>query len=74
MMESLIVNSRHCRAAGMCLTPGVRDFFARHNLDYRDFIRNGIDANKLIEATQSDAMALQVVSVARKEQEANNGQ
>lgn len=72
-MDNLIITSRHCRAAGMCMTPGVRDFFARHQLDYRDFIRNGIDANKLIEATQSDAMAVQVVTVARKEKEVANG-
>lgn len=70
----LIITSRHCRAAGMCLTPGVRDFFARHQLDYRDFIHNGIDAETLLTATQSDAMAMQVVNIARKEQEAVNGQ
>lgn len=69
----LIVTSRHCRAAGMCLTPGVRDFCKLHNIDYRDFIKNGIDADVLINT--GDAMAIQVVAIARNEAEqAKNGE
>lgn len=49
----------------MC-SAGARDFFKRHGFDWRDFLKNGIDAKKL-EAT-GDAMALQVVEVARGQQ------
>lgn len=68
----LIITSRHCRAAGMCLTPGVRDFCQAHGMDYRAFIRDGIDAELLI--ATGDAMALQVVAIARAELELANGQ
>lgn len=70
--KKIIVTSRHCRAADMCLTPGAREFFKRHNLNYRDFIKNGIDADVLI--ATGDAMALQVVAIAKAEQEATDGQ
>lgn len=68
----ITITSRHCRAAGMCLTPGVRDFCRNHGIDYRAFINNGINADVLIKT--GDAMALQVVAVARAEQERTNGQ
>lgn len=68
----LIITSRHCRAAGMCLTPGVRDFCRTHGIDYRAFINNGIDAEVLIKT--GDVMALQVVAVARKQSELADGQ
>lgn len=49
---------------GFCLSQ-ARVWFKRHNLDFRDFVRNGIDAEKL-EAT-GDGLALAVVAHARKE-------
>jgi hypothetical protein len=49
------------RAAKMC-SGGARDFFIKHDLDWKDFLANGIDAQKLIET--GDAMALRVVEVA----------
>ncbi len=66
-MRDIIVTSRHCRIAGLCLTPGTRDFFQAHNLDFKDFIRNGIPAEKLL-STKS-ALAERVVSIARQESE-----
>ena len=62
MSEQVIVTMRHIRRAKMC-SRGTRAFFERHGLDYAAFVRDGIPAEHL-EAT-GDAMALQVVEVAR---------
>lgn len=62
MSEPVTVTMRHIRKAKMC-SRGTRVFFQRHGLDYTDFLRNGIDAEKL--AATGDAMALKVVEVAR---------
>lgn len=51
----------HIRKARMCAR-GARAFFERHNLDWADFLRNGIEPEKLV--ATGDAMALDVVEVA----------
>ncbi len=56
------VTMLHVRHAGMC-SRGARAFFERHGLDWTKFLKDGLDA-EIIEATE-DAMALQVVEVAR---------
>ena len=56
------VTMLHVRKAGMC-SRGARAFFERHGLDWTAFLKEGLDA-EIIEAT-GDAMALQVVEVAR---------
>lgn len=53
---------RHIREAKMC-AKGTRQFFVDRGWDFKDFLKNGIDAEKLIET--GDAMALQVVEVAK---------
>lgn len=53
---------QHIRQAKMC-AKGTRDFFAANNLDWQDFLKNGIDAEKL--TATNDAMALQVIEVAK---------
>lgn len=62
MTGPVIVTMQDIRAAKMC-SRGTRGFFARHGLDYSDFLTNGIPAEKL-EAT-GDAMAVRVCEVAR---------
>lgn len=57
----MIITMRDVRAAKMC-SRGARKFFERHNLDWSDFIKNGIDAEKLL--STGDAMAVRVVEVA----------
>ena len=59
--QTTIVRMVHVRQAKMC-SSGAREFFARHGLDWQDFLKNGIDA-EMLRAT-GDAMALQVVKVA----------
>lgn len=56
------VTMRHVREARMC-SKGARAFFEAHNLDWNEFLREGIDAAKL-EAT-GDAMAIKVAGVAK---------
>lgn len=60
--DELIITMRDIRAAKMC-SRGTRAFFQRHGLDWTDFLKNGIPAEKL--AATGDAMALQVVEAAR---------
>lgn len=62
MSEQVLVRMEHIRAARMC-SRGARAFFARHNLDWQAFLKDGLPAEVL--AATGDAMALQVVEVAR---------
>lgn len=57
----MIVTMRHVRAAGMC-SYGAREFFKRNNLNWTDFLKQGIDVETLRKT--NDAMALQVIKVA----------
>lgn len=60
--ELVLVKMEHVRAARMC-SKGARAFFARHQLDWQTFLKEGLPA-EVLEAT-GDAMALQVVEIAR---------
>ncbi|BAO82906.1 hypothetical protein SMCB_0678 [Serpentinimonas maccroryi] len=62
MSNELIITVDHARAAGMCVH-GARAWFARHNLDFRAFLIEGIDADTLL--ATGDAMAQRVVEHAR---------
>lgn len=62
MSEPVIVRMKHIRQAKLC-SDGARGFWARHGLDWTDFLRNGIDAEKLL--ATGDAQAIKVVEVAR---------
>ncbi|MBJ8552674.1 hypothetical protein [Acinetobacter bereziniae] len=48
------------RNAKMCAR-GTRAFFILHGLDFQDFLKNGIDAEKILNT--KDAMAIQVVEL-----------
>lgn len=63
------VRVRHIRQANLC-APGTREWFKRHDLDYTDFLKNGIDAEKVLQL--NDHFGNQVVAKAREE-EVNNG-
>lgn len=62
MSEPVIVRMKHIRQAKLC-SDGARGFWARHGLDWTDFLRNGIDGDKLL--ATGDAQAAKVVEVAR---------
>ncbi len=59
----MIVTITDIRDAGHCVR-GARAWFDRHNLDFRGFLRNGIDAEKLLRG--GDALAIDVVNKARE--------
>lgn len=56
-----LITMQHIRKAKMC-SNGTREFFKRHNFDWDDFLKNGIDVEKF--RATGDAMALAVVKVA----------
>lgn len=66
-MTELIVTVADVRAGGMgrgvLCARGIRDWFARYDLDYRTFVDAGLPAS-VLEATGDD-FALRVVAAAR---------
>lgn len=62
---SVIVRMAHLRRLGYCGS-GVRVFFEKFNLDYSDFLKNGIDADTLLQACNNDYMAVRAVEVAHE--------
>lgn len=54
----MIIRLVDCREVFFC-SRGIRLFFTKYGLDYTDFIKNGIDADKLL--SLNDSMANQVV-------------
>lgn len=60
--KPLVIFMTDIRAASMC-SRGARAFFIRNNLDWSDFLKNGIEGEKL--SGTGDAMAIRVVEVAR---------
>lgn len=64
MSTETVITIDHVRAAGLCVN-GTRTWFARHDLDFRTFLREGCDAETLL--ATGDAMALRVVEHARNQ-------
>ncbi len=62
MSADVTVTIDDVRAAGLCVN-GTRVWFARHDLDFRAFLRDGCTAETLL--ATGDAMALRVVERAR---------
>ena len=62
MSADVTVTIDDVRAAGLCVN-GTRVWFARHDLDFRTFLREGCAAETLL--ATGDAMALRVVEHAR---------
>lgn len=56
-----VVRHTHLRQAGICMG-GARRFWARHELDWNDFLDNGIDGSRLL--ATGDAQARRVVELA----------
>ena len=40
------ITLKDCCHAGHCI-PGLREWFKNHDLDFRDFVRNGITVSRL---------------------------
>lgn len=65
----VIVTITDIRMAGHCVS-GARDWFKAYDLDFRDFIRNGMDSDILL--ATGDGLAKQVIE-RKLEREAQNG-
>ena len=63
MSTETVITIDHVRAVGLCVN-GTRTWFARHDLDFRAFLREGLDADTLL--ATGDAMAQRVVEHARQ--------
>lgn len=63
MTDDVIVCIQDCRELQYC-SGGIRLFFRQYNLDYTDFLTNGIEAKKLLEASGNNELARKVVEVA----------
>lgn len=57
----MVIRPQHVRDVLFCFK-GTRTFFAKYNLDYSDFLKNGIDEQKLLDL--NDSMANKVVRAA----------
>ena len=64
MSTNVTVTIDDARAVGLCVN-GTRTWFARHDLDFRAFLREGCDADTLL--ATGDAMAQRVVEHARNQ-------
>ncbi len=53
----MTITMQHCRELGYCAF-GVRRFFREQGLDFRDFIKNGIDEETLAKTEQGLAIKL----------------
>lgn len=69
MTATDLIRVADLRASGVC--PRARLWFEKHGLDWRDFVRNGIDGEKL--AATGDAIAVRVVEEARARRGVVNG-
>lgn len=59
-----IVTAADVQAAGFCITPGLKGFLEDRGLSLKDFIRNGLPAETLLEF--KDARADRAVQKARE--------
>lgn len=66
MSNEPVITIDHVRAVGLCVN-GTRTWFARHDLDFRAFLREGLDADTLL--ATGDAMAQRVVEHARQQEQ-----
>lgn len=56
--QEVTVTPVHCRELGYCMR-SVRPWFDRHDLDFMDFVRNGIGGEKLL--ATNDEFARRIV-------------
>ena len=59
----MIITHGDLRALRYC-NNGTREFFRRHNLNWSEFVKNGLDENEFIKT--GDAMALRLVDFTRE--------
>lgn len=63
----MIIRMDDIRRLGYC-SRGVREFFLKHELDYPDFLENGIESEILLSVSGNDQMVIDVVEAAHGKQ------
>ena len=61
MTTQTVITIDHVRAVGLCVN-GTRTWFARHDLDFRAFLRDGCDADTLLEVSENSKRAVILVA------------
>lgn len=56
----MIIWISDCKKVFYC-SRGIRLFAVKYDMDYADFIKNGIDSEKLLRLTSNDSMAVKIV-------------
>lgn len=69
MVDGNRISIADIRAAGHCVK-GVREWFERHDLDFRGFLKDGIEEEEFV--SKGDHLAAQVVSH-KKNQKVRDG-
>lgn len=64
MASNVMITMRHVRMAGQC-SRGSRAFAAEHNLDWEDFLKNGISVEKM--RSLGDAIGNKIADIAEAE-------
>ena len=64
MASNVIITMRHVRKAGQC-SRGARAFAQEHNLDWDDFLKNGISLEKM--RAIDDAIGNKIADIAEAE-------
>lgn len=65
-----LVTVNDLRQSGFCVSGAIR-LAKAYDLDFRDFVKNGIDADVLLARTSDDALALRLVAAAVEREESN---
>lgn len=60
----MIITLKHCRDMKYC-SRGIRLFFQRNNLDFSDFLKNGVEEEVFLKT--NDSMAIAVVKKAKED-------
>jgi hypothetical protein len=63
MTDTLVITIDDIRKTGHC-TRGARRWFQHNGLSFDDFLKNGVDAQRLLDT--GDALALRVVQATRE--------
>ena len=58
-----IIKGDDVSKAGVCITPGLRDWCKRYDFDFRTFIRHGYPASQIL--ATGDAVAERVINLRR---------
>lgn len=66
--DDFVITLKDVRASNLC-SAGARHWFKKYNLDWMDFLKNGVPASKML--ATGDALGRRLVDVTRKNK---NGQ